>query len=145
MNENENTQAFVKLASELTDRVDALEKENAELQKQLAQAKAMPKVAAEEKRPIVSREVVDATLSALVKCGGIAPEQVDESRKIMLEDAEAPHRILQSFLDAQSQTKTAADSGNISGGTLIGQQGNVKRDAREECMERMISMLKMYD
>jgi len=145
---DENTQSFVKLASELTDRVDALEKENAQLRKIAACAKhAMDDAisALDAKRVVVPQDIVDATLSALVKCGGLAPEQVDESRKILLTDVTAPHRILQSFLDAQSQTKTAAEDGDIAGGTLIGSAKVAKQDAQEACLERMMNVLKMYN
>lgn len=138
-------EAFAKLAQELTDRVDSLEKENAELKKTAAAAAEQVKQASEQKKDaeVVSRAVVDATLDALVKCGGLNLNEVDKSREIMLRDAEAPHRILQKFLDAERQEKTASDTDNVTGGTLMGSTSNKKDTARDACLDRMASLLGM--
>lgn len=136
---NDAVEALAKLTQELTDRVDELEKENAELKKTAAEKPVEP--AKPEVASVVSASTVEETLNALHKVGMLTDDQMDESRKILLSDAEAPHRILQKILDAQSQTKVASEE-NISGGTLIG-SSQEKRDPMEDCFDRMERILNM--
>ena len=129
--------ALTKLASELTDRVDQLEQENAQLK---ANAETLSKRASEDKvADVVSERTVDATLSALLKVGCLNQDQLAESKQILLHDAEAPHRILQKILYAQSQVKTASDDQNIAGGKLADYNG--KKDSTDDCMDRMLAIL----
>lgn len=136
-----NIDALTKLATELTDRVDQLEHENAELKSSLDTAKAQVKTASEQKPGMsVSEQTVDATLAALLKTGSLNQDQIAESKKILMSDAEAPHRILQKLLEVQSQNKIASDKNNINGGTLA--YCDTKRDHEDDCMDRMMSILK---
>lgn len=137
---NDTIEALTKLANELTDRVDALEKENdalrgtaAQLAKQASEAQAP---AAEA--PKVSDGMVDDTLSALLKVGALNADQLKESRQLLITDPEAPFRLLRGLLDAQLQAKTASDE-SVSGGFLAGAAS--KRDASEDCLDRMIKIL----
>ena len=142
-----NTDALVKLAEDLTSRVDDLEKENATLKAQLEEATSQQKTAAEaaaEPVNVVPEQVADATVDILHKVGMLTDDQLDESRKVLLSDASAPHRILQKILDAQLQTKTAAlDEGNIEGGKLSSQPATAVVDAMDECFNRMARTLNM--
>ena len=137
---NDTIEALTKLANELTDRVDALEKENDALRgtaAQLAkQASEAPAPAAEA--PKVSDGMVDDTLSALLKVGALNADQLKESRQLLTTDPEAPFRLLRGLLDAQLQAKTASDE-SVSGGFLAGSAS--KRDASEDCLDRMIKIL----
>lgn len=138
---------LTKLATELTDRVDVLEKENSALRTQLeCQTKQASEKAAVA--PAVSEAVVDATLDALVKAGSLNEDQRAESRGILLHDMEAPHKLLQHFLDAQIQTKTASveDDENVSGGRIVSNSKNrinSKEQAEADCLDRMVRILKM--
>jgi len=139
---NDTIEALTKLATELTDRVDALERENADLRSRNAD---MAKQAAEapaqaEPSPRVSDGLVDDTLSSLLKVGALNADQLKESRQILATDPEAPFRLLNGLLDAQIQTKTAGDT-SLAGGTLAGNA--LKRDAGEDCLDRMIQILKV--
>ena len=142
-------EALLKLASEMTDRIAALEKENAELKAQKAAAdEALTKKAAEDEAPktVVPAEVADATVEALLKNGSLQPSQADESKRILMQDATAAHRVLQRILDAQIQTKTAKaaqnDSFDVSGGKLAGEQPEQK-PYEDDCLDRMQSILRM--
>ena len=137
---NDAVEALTKLTEELTNRVDELEKENAELKKTASEKPAEP--VKTEASSVVSASVVEATLDALHKVGMLQDDQMDESRRILSSDAEAPHRILQKILDAQSQTKVASEE-NISGGTLVGGPDQLKRDPMDDCFDRMERILKM--
>lgn len=139
---NDTIEALTKLANELTDRVDALERENAELRSRNAD---MAKQAAEtpahaEPSPKVSDGLVDDALSALLKVGALNADQLKESRQILTTDPEAPFRLLTGLLDAQIQAKTASDD-TLAGGTLAGNA--LKRGAGEDCLDRMIQILKV--
>lgn len=137
---------LTKLAQDLTDRVDELANENARLSKALEEKSAeLTKKAAEQKpSPMVSEQVVDATLDALVKAGALSEDQREESRGIMLADMEAPHRILQRFLDAQGQAKTASkqDIDNVSGGKLADDTRQTK-ESDSAVLDRMMAILHM--
>ena len=137
---NDTIEALTKLANELTDRVDALEKENEALRGTAAE---LAKKAAEEPVPAtepakVSDGMVDDTLSALLKVGALNADQLKESRQLLTTDPEAPFRLLRGLLDAQLQAKTASDE-SVSGGFLAGAAS--KRDASEDCLDRMIKIL----
>ena len=135
---NDAVEALTKLAEELTDQVDKLQKENAELKK-MASAKPEEPAQKPEASSAVSAPVAEATLEALRKVGMLTEDQLEDSRKILLTDAEAPHRILQKILDAQSQTKVASEE-NISGGVLINSE-EPKRDPMDDCFDRMEKIL----
>ena len=63
-------------------------------------------------------------------------------RRVLLADAEAPHRILCRLLDGQTQMKTAStDVDNVSGGRLA--NNDIKPDAQGDCLDRMMSTLRM--
>ncbi len=144
---NDST-ALEKLAESLIDRVDALEKENAALVKKAAEAEqqlAMTKAAAANAAgPVVSEAVVDATVDALVKAGSLNEDQRAEGKRILMEDMEAPHRVLQKLLYDGVQVKTATVSSdeNIRGGMLV-DATPVTPDAREACLARMTALLRM--
>jgi alanyl-tRNA synthetase len=142
-------EALEKLASEMTDRIAALEKENAELKAKLATAdEALTKKASEDNAPktVVPAEVADATVEALLKYGALLPEQADESKQVLLKDAAAAHRVLVRILDAQIQTKKASagtkDDFDVAGGTLANAPEQ-KPSAQEDCMDRMMTILKL--
>ena len=83
-------EALEKLATEMTDRIAELEKENGSLKAQLATAnEALTKKAAEDNAPknVVPEEVADATVKALVKAGALLDSQVDESKRVFMTDA----------------------------------------------------------
>ena len=131
--------ALTKLAEELTARVDELEKENATLKATTAD---MRKQASAEKPPVVSAEVADSTLSLLVKTGALNEDQIGDSRKILMSDPEAAHRVLQRILDAQLQTKTASeDQSELYGGRLAG--GSGIQSPEDACLDRMMRILGM--
>ena len=140
---SETIDALTKLAQDLTDRVDELSKENDSLKKELDSQKELAKKASAPVAPKVSEQVVDATLDALVKAGALQEDQRGESRKVMLEDMEAPHRILQRFLDAQGQAKVAAasDTENVSGGTLA--NATKTEEDNSAVLDRMMQILNM--
>ena len=140
---SETIDALTKLAQDLTDRVDELSKENESLKKELDSQKELAKKASAPVAPKVSEQVVDATLDALVKAGALQEDQRGESRKVMLEDMEAPHRILQRFLDAQGQAKVAAasDTENVSGGTLA--NATKTEEDNSAVLDRMMQILNM--
>lgn len=134
---NNATEALVKLAEELTARVSVLECENQSLRKKASVAK--PGAGA-----VVSEQVVDATINALVKSGSLTVEQISESRKTLLADVEAPHRVLQKVLDAYGQVKKASvdDPYGLSGGRLAG-IAETQPDPQADCLDRMAALLRM--
>lgn len=141
---NSTIASLTKLARALTDRVDELERENTGLY-QTNRALLKGASASRDAAPAVSGQVVDETLRALLKSGSLREDQLQESRQILLRDAEAPHRVLQKLLYAQCQTKKAAcdDGGdNLTGGRIAGGAGPGK-DAQADCLERMMSLLNM--
>lgn len=146
---SETNTALTKLAEELTNRVDALEKENKALRGKLSKAASLleqqlqRKTAAETTRgAVVSDKVADDTIRALYKAGALEASQLEESRRVLLADAEAPHRILCRLLDGQTQMKTAStDVDNVSGGRLA--NNDIKPDAQGDCLDRMMSTLRM--
>lgn len=144
---SEIVESLEKLASDLTDRVDELERENTALKARLDEAEKQAKTASvvADPKPVVSAEVVNKTLEALVKCGALSIEQLDESRNVLMNDAEAPHRLLCKIIDAQAQAKTAASvdhMDNVEGGTVVGDNAPA-RDRRDDCYERMAAILGM--
>lgn len=140
MHSNDNPLA--KLAEDLTNRVEFLEKENAELRKSVQEKTASQQVI--KVGPVVSDEVAQATCDALVKAGALTEDQVAETKRAFIEDAEAAHRTICGILDAQAQTKSASDTSdvNLNGGTLVA--GSVlSKTAEEDCLDRMQSILGM--
>lgn len=140
MSSNENPLA--KLASDLTDRVEFLEKENAELRKSVQEKTASQQVL--KVAPVVSDEVAQATCDALVKAGALNEDQVLETKQAFLDDPEAAHRTICGILDAQAQSKSASESDtmDLKGGTLV--TGSVlSKSAEEDCLDRMQSILGM--
>lgn len=143
---NETIENLTKLAQELTDRVDELSAENARLSTALKEKEQeLTKKAAEQTpSPVVSEQIVDATLSALVKIGALNEDQREESKRVFMTDMEAPHRLLQRFIDAQSQTKAAAaqDTENVSGGKLA-DDTRQSEESDGAVLDRMMSILHM--
>lgn len=142
-------EALEKLASEMTDRIAALEKENADLKARLAAAdEALTKKASEDNapKPVVAADVADATVEALLKYGALLPEQADESKQVLMKDAAAAHRVLVRILDAQIQTKKASastkDDFDVAGGTLASAPED-KPSWQEACVDRMMTILNM--
>ena len=139
-----------KLATEMTDRIAELEKENGALKEQLATAnEALTKKAAEDNAPkeVVPADVADATVQALVKAGALLDSQADESKRIFMQDATAAHRVITRILDAQNQAKTASartgDNFDVSGGRLADAQPVKNRPYEDDCIDRMESILGM--
>lgn len=140
MNSNENPLA--KLASDLTDRVEFLEKENAALRKEVQEKTASQQVI--KVAPVVSDEVAQATCDALVKAGALNEDQVELTKKAFLEDAEAAHRTICGILDAHAQSKRASEDNDadLSGGKLV--SGTMlSKSAEEDCLDRMQNILGM--
>jgi hypothetical protein len=140
MNSNENPLA--KLASDLTDRVEALEKENAELRKEVQAKTASQQVV--QVAPVISDEVAQATCDALVKAGALNEDQVEQTKKAFIEDPEAAHRTICGILDAQAQSKRASEDSeaDLSGGKLV-TGSMLSKSAEEDCLDRMQSILGM--
>lgn len=138
-------EALTKLAEDLTNRVDELSSENDSLKKALDEQKDLNKKAAEQ--TVVqhaSESIVDETLDKLIKIGALTEEQRAESRKTLLTDADAPYRVLQRFIDAQNQVKSAADASdkdNISGGQLVGSDKDTQQPSDNEVLDRMMQIL----
>jgi len=141
---NDTVTALTKLAEDLTSRVDELEKENASLRAELStNQKKQASVQQEAVVTGVPAEVVEATLNSMLKAGALTEDQLEESRKCLMNDATAPHRVLQHFLDAQIQAKTAStDSDNLAGGKLSGAI-EPKQSAQDACLDRMSRILGM--
>ena len=138
---NPTNDALVKLASELTDRVDELEKENAALRQQAAQVK---QAAAPVTTPVVSEETAAATCDALCKAGALKEEQLKQAKEAYMKDPEAAHRTIQGLLDAMANKKTAAETKDVdlSGGNLV--SGKVaSRSHEDSCLDRMQAILGM--
>ncbi len=133
--------ALVKRATELTDRVAELEKENTQLKQQTAQVKeaAVPAPA-----PQVNAELVDKTCNALLKAGALTEEQLEQTKQAYLTDPDAAHRTIQGLLDALATKKTASEdkTANVTGGSLV--SGKVSAPAYEDdCLESMRRILRM--
>jgi len=145
MEQDTTIQSLTKLAQELTDRVDELQQANDSLKQQIADKEATVKQASEQ--TVVrhaSEELVDKTLDSLIKLGALNEDQRAESRVHLLEDPDAPYRILQKFIDVQSQVKQAAqDTDNVSGGQLVNQTASTKQDSDSEVYDRMMQILHM--
>ena len=77
---NPDVYNLTKLAEELTDRVDFLEKENAGLRAQSKQASKAPA------SPVVSEKVAQATCEALVKAGALNQDQVQPVCQAFMRD-----------------------------------------------------------
>lgn len=138
------TNALTKLAEDLTNRVDELEKENATLKAALETSKqeALAKKASEEPKVAqVSEATVDKTVAGLVKAGALEPDQAGESRKVFLTDPEAAHRVIQQMLDSQLQQKTASADDDLYGGRLVG--NSPTQSAETACIDRMMLLLGM--
>lgn len=143
-------EALEKLASEMTDRIAELEKENGELKAKLNDAnEALSKKAAEDNAPksVVPDEVAGATVDALVKSGALDQSQADESKRVFMQDPTAAHRVLLRFIDAQNQAKTAAvrtnDNFDVNGGRIADGQPSKARPYEEDCLDRMQAILHM--
>lgn len=137
-----NTEQLTKLAQELIERVDSLEQENKTLKEQLNSQVKQASAKAEAAPVVVPDYMIDATIAKLVKVGSLTEDQIPQSKEVFHNDLTAPHRLLQHFLDAQLQAKTAAAEadGNITGGTLVSNQEG-KADPRRECQKRMAAIL----
>lgn len=145
MNDN-----LVKLASDLTDRVEQLEAANARLIQAnlglVAEAtlkQGQSKTASQEKA--VSEETVDKTLDLMVKAGALDESQVAEGKQYFMTDPEAPHRILQRLLDAQIQTKTASAQEEVPPCGEIASVSNVDpiTTKQAQCLDAMVEILGM--
>lgn len=143
-------EALEKLATEMTDRIAELEKENGSLKAQLATAnEALTKKAAEDNAPknVVPEDIADATVKALVKAGALLDSQVDESKRVFMTDATAPHRVLMRILDAQDQAKTASaranDNFDVNGGRIADTQPVKNKPYEDDCLDRMEAILGM--
>ena len=131
--------SLTKLAEDLTDRVDELEKENAGLR--VLSRQALEQVKEASAAPAASSEAIEETLDALCKAGALEESQRDDSRRILSEDPDAVHRILRRVLDAQGQAKEASaeEAPDLSGGRLV----SAPAKGKEECMDRMMAILGM--
>lgn len=133
--------ALVKLATELTDRVAELEKENTQLKQQAAQVK---EASAQIPAPQVTAELVDKTCDALLKAGALTEEQLEQTKQAYLTDPDAAHRTIQGLLDALTHTKTASESSaaNVTGGSLVSVKGATAA-YEEDCLDKMARILRM--
>lgn len=145
---NDMVESLTKLASELTDRVERLEKANSDLTAENTALKAKLDEAGQTKQAAVQavdEATVNASIDALIKVGAITEEQRQASHDCFLSDPCAAHRVLVRVLDAHSQTKTAkaADADDLRGGRLVSapapQPGMT--NAEDECRKRMHKIL----
>lgn len=141
-----NMDALTKLASELTDRVEALEKQNAQLcsENKALKESQMKQAAA----TVVSEEIAAKTCELLVKAGSIQQDQVEATKQAFLHDPEAAHRTIEGFVDALTQEKTASSSeeqeaDDVSGGRLAAPLSGQEKTAEENCLDRMTQILNM--
>ena len=131
---DEALEKMTKLANELCDKLEAAEAENKSLKEQLQQVKTASEA---PKAPVVSAEVVQATCDALVKAGHLDVEQVKTASEAFMKDPDAPHRVLVKILNAPAQEKKAAESEDVSGGTLVG----TPKKSEEDKYARMFNIL----
>ena len=137
--------ALTKLASEMAERLAALENENSALQQRLvlvshALNEKQCKTASEGSVP--DKAVVEDTVRALYKTGALDSSQLERSREVMLHDVNAPHRVLQALLNEKLSKEASDNDANLAGGRLVTQQQQQRRgDAQADCMQRMINLL----
>lgn len=136
---------FAKIASvmdELANENDRLRSVNEALNARLEAASAQQ---AEQQTEVqvktASASAVDVTCAKLIAGGYITPEQVCQTKQAFLDDPDSPHRVIQAILDQQEQTKTAASADRLSGGRVIGLQGNARTDDDESAYSRILSYL----
>ena len=136
--------SLIKLATELTDRVDALERENAALKVQVKQASNVAPAVTAKFSPVVSAEIADATCAALKKAGALSDDQVTQVKYAFMRDPEAAHRTIQGLIDAMANTKTASETKSIdlNGGSLVAGQMRTNT-AGEACLDKMERILGM--
>lgn len=113
---DEALEKMTKLATELCDKLEAVEAENKSLKEQLSQTKTASEVPA---APVVSADVVQKTCDALVKAGRLDAEQVELCKEAFMKDPDAAHRTIVQLLNAPAQEKTAHVEEDVSGGKLV--------------------------
>ena len=113
-----NVEALVELAQDLTNKVESLEQQNAQLRAYTKQASVVKQAA-----PVVDDETADITCGKLVNAELITPDQAAQTKQAFLTDPKAVHRALHALLDAQAQSKTASVESvtNVNGGVLVTQ------------------------
>ena len=105
-------QAMEKLASELIERLAAVETENKSLRKvnedlrALTQQMSTVKQASQEIKQ-VDEDLLDSTCQSLVKSGALNADQVEQAKAIFKTDMNAGLTVIQSLLDEHAQVKTA--------------------------------------
>jgi Skp family chaperone for outer membrane proteins len=139
----QNTEeSLIKLAYDLTNRVEYLENVNSALHQQLFGVQSALNKSAEQ-RKTASAETIEATVNALHKAGALTSSQIEPSKQRFANDAEAVHRVLQKVLSAtEGQSKTASYNGrtySLTGGRVVG--NDTKTDAQADCLQRMINLL----
>ncbi len=131
---------LVKLAEELTNRVDSLEQENHQLKLQSKEASAV----VQAKASVVDSEVAQATCLSLVKFGALNVDQMGAAKEIFMRDPNAAHRTICSIIDATTQVKNASEATeqNLAGGSLVG--GKIEQvPSSGACLARMEAILGM--
>jgi len=136
-----------KLATELIERLGAVEAEKAALQKDnealRTQVAQMAKSASETQPKQVSEDLLGTTCKSLVKCGALRAEQVDQAKEYLRNDPDASLKVIQHLIDENALTKSAAADASLRGGT-VASVGTVKRSPEDECFERMRKILNLY-
>lgn len=132
-----NINELVKLASELTAHVEALETENLQLMQQQKNASAGVPAST------VSEYTAANTCNKLVRAGLLSEDQTPHVKRAFLLDPEAAHRTISGILDAFASSKTAsAVSPDFTGGRLVDDAG-LGKTASEDCIDRMQRILGM--
>ena len=84
--------------------------------------------------PVLLKESVEA----LVKVGGISPDQADESMRLMGEDPNAALRAIKALCQNKAQdasTLVKTESLNLDGGKLVGNSEDIKMDERDRAYQ----------
>lgn len=142
-------QAMEKLASELIERLAAVETENKALRKANEDLRALThqmstvKQASQEIKQ-VDDGLLDSTCQNLVKCGALKPEQVEQAKAIFKTDMNAGLTVIQSLLDEHAQVKTAAEQASLAGGTVVHISRQTQRSPEDECIDRMRKTLGLH-
>jgi hypothetical protein len=133
-----NVEALVELAQDLTDKVESLENQNAQLRAQSKQASVV------RQAPVVDEETASSTCGMLVNANLITPEQSAQTKQAFLTDPKAVHRALHALIDAQAQTKTASVESvtNVNGGVLVTQA--IATNVVEDHLENLQKILGIF-
>ena len=142
-------QAMEKLASELIERLAAVETENKSLRKvnedlrALTQQMSTVKQASQEIKQ-VDEDLLDSTCQSLVKSGALNADQVEQAKAIFKTDMNAGLTVIQSLLDEHAQVKTAAEQASLAGGTVVHIGQSTQRSPEDECIDRMRKILGLH-